>query len=119
MAKFVARTLAKLIAQGWLNVSLGADATFTLQTELDPPLEFQWNFNGIPLAGETNSTLTITNVQRENIGPYTVFLTIGATGLAFRAPAATLAGPLVILQQGRTAHRRYVKSEIDPDNPLL
>jgi hypothetical protein len=47
-----------------LNAQMGADVTFTLETALDPPLEFQWRFNGNPLAGETNGTLTIANAQR-------------------------------------------------------
>ncbi len=87
------------IVPAWLNVAAGATATFTLQTDLEPPLEFQWNLNGISLPVETNSTLTITNVQRENIGAYTVFLRVGPAGLAFTPPGAMLAGPPVILQQ--------------------
>jgi len=82
-----------------LNAPMGSNVTFTLQTDLDPPLEFQWRFNGVPIAGETNATLSFTNVQKESAGIYTVSLTNSATGLSFTTLGATLLGPLSIAQQ--------------------
>jgi hypothetical protein len=38
------------------------------------PLSYQWRLNGFDLIGETNSTLTITNVQIANGGDYTVVI---------------------------------------------
>jgi hypothetical protein len=43
----------------------GGSATFS----------YQWQFDGTNIAGGTNSTLTITNVQSANAGTYTVILT--------------------------------------------
>jgi hypothetical protein len=36
---------------------------------------YQWNFNGAPLAGATNSSLTLNSVQPGNAGNYSVVLT--------------------------------------------
>jgi hypothetical protein len=33
---------------------------------------YQWLFNGIPMQGETSSTLILSNVQSSNLGPYSV-----------------------------------------------
>lgn len=41
-------------------------------------LTYQWMFNGTNLAGETTSTLAITNVQSINVGAYTVLVTNSA-----------------------------------------
>jgi len=35
-----------------------------------PNLDCQWLFNGVPLAGETNFSLTVSNVQPANLGHY-------------------------------------------------
>ena len=37
-----------------------------------PSLAYQWRFDGAPIAGATNRTLTITNAQATNYGSYTV-----------------------------------------------
>src|SRR5439155_590369 len=36
------------------------------------PLFYQWLFNGQPIPGATNTTLTVSNVQADNVGNYTV-----------------------------------------------
>jgi hypothetical protein len=82
-----------------LNPPAGTTATFTLQTDFEPPLHWQWNLNGVALSGETNGELVITNLQREHAGNYTVSITNLLTGFAYTTPAASLGGPLIILQQ--------------------
>jgi len=44
----------------------------------DPPLSYQWRRNEMDLAGKTDSTLTLTNVQATNAGTYTVVVSSGA-----------------------------------------
>jgi hypothetical protein len=53
-----------------------ATASFTPGiSSFNPPVRYQWFFNGSLLAGATNSTLTYTNVQLANEGLYTVGVT--------------------------------------------
>ena len=44
------------------------DAVFNVTAEGQPPLDYQWHFNGLPIAGATSSTLRLTNVQPTNAG---------------------------------------------------
>jgi alpha-tubulin suppressor-like RCC1 family protein len=39
-----------------------------------PPLAFQWNLEGMPVARATNASLTITNAQSTNAGNYTLVI---------------------------------------------
>lgn len=50
----------------------GINANFSVTAVGTPPLSYQWQFNGTNLPGATNLSLTITNVQGENLGPYRV-----------------------------------------------
>jgi len=65
---------------GWGNQNDASitpnDATNVVAVSADgiPPLSYQWNKNGIDLAGETNSNLTILHVQPAYAGEYTVYV---------------------------------------------
>jgi len=50
------------------------------------PWAYQWRFNGGNVSGATNATLTITNVQAANTGPYSVVIT-NASGVVTSSPA--------------------------------
>jgi hypothetical protein len=56
------------------EVAFGQNATFTVQVSSAPgePVLFQWYFNGKAISGETSSSLTIPNVQIEDLGKYYV-----------------------------------------------
>ena len=74
----------------------GGSATFSVQA-LPPPLIYQWQSNGVPIIGATNSTLTLLNVQDSFAASYNVTvsnsygstnssqatLTVGIAGVAF------------------------------------
>jgi hypothetical protein len=81
------------------EVQAGQPATFAVVATLEPPLEFQWKFNGVALPHETNSILTIMAVQASDAGAYAVTVNQPATGLSFDARAAQLTGPVIITQQ--------------------
>ncbi|HEV2452829.1 MAG TPA: immunoglobulin domain-containing protein [Verrucomicrobiae bacterium] len=64
------------------------------------PLNYQWYFGGLPLAGQTNAVLTISNAQLTNAGAYTVVAsnaagTVSSTGatLSVRALSVAISGP--------------------------
>jgi hypothetical protein len=65
---------------------VGSNATFTVTASGDPPLTYQWSFNGTNLAGATSNVLTLTNVQLTNAGTYVVVVTNGI-GSVTSAPA--------------------------------
>jgi Concanavalin A-like lectin/glucanases superfamily/Immunoglobulin domain len=55
-----------------LTLGVGANAQFNVAATGIPPLTYQWRFNEANLAGATNSSLTISNIQPLNAGSYTV-----------------------------------------------
>ncbi|HEY2951645.1 MAG TPA: immunoglobulin domain-containing protein, partial [Verrucomicrobiae bacterium] len=60
-------TVPQDIAQG-----SGNSVTLTATATGDAPLSYQWRFNGQNLPGETNSILSLSNIQRANSGIYQV-----------------------------------------------
>jgi hypothetical protein len=60
------------------SVSLGAFLTNSVTaTTTNPPLSYQWQLDSIPLAGATNASLVLTNIQTTNAGSYVVTVTDG------------------------------------------
>jgi outer membrane protein assembly factor BamB len=52
--------------------AFGETATFDVRATGSAPLNYQWLFNDTPIAGETQSTLSLPNVQSGHAGKYTV-----------------------------------------------
>jgi hypothetical protein len=50
----------------------GSNAVFSVSAAGSTPITYAWRFNGTNIAGATNSTLTITNVQASQQGLYSV-----------------------------------------------
>src|SRR5450432_265832 len=60
------------------SVSLGVFLTNSITaTTTNPPLSYQWQLDTIPLAGATNASLVLTNIQTTNAGYYVVTVTDG------------------------------------------
>jgi hypothetical protein len=59
--------------KNWTN-AVGTTATFSVEVLGTEPLSYQWRFNGMSLVGETNATLTLTNVRPDYAGIYTVLV---------------------------------------------
>jgi hypothetical protein len=55
-------------------VGLGLNAVFSPEAAGNPPLSYQWSFDGTNLAGETNLSLSLTNVQLSQSGGYSVVI---------------------------------------------
>ena len=68
------------------------------------PLGFQWSLNGATLAGATNSTLGLTNVQSTNAGTYTATVSnpFGATVNSNAILTVDLLPVIVIQPQSQT-----------------
>jgi outer membrane protein assembly factor BamB len=66
-----------------LSVSLGANATFRVQTTEIQGISFQWYFNETMLQGVTNASLTVSNVTTAQAGDYTVVVTQGGLSQTF------------------------------------
>jgi hypothetical protein len=56
---------------------LGANVTLAVTASGTAPLNYQWTFNGLPLADQTASTLTLNNIQSGQLGDYAVTVTNG------------------------------------------
>jgi poly(3-hydroxybutyrate) depolymerase len=71
--------------QNWA-LELGANSSFEVTASGAEPLSFQWRLNGRDLPGETRPTLSLTNLQPEDGGDYTVVVT-NEHGTATSEPA--------------------------------
>ena len=58
------------------SVVAGGDASFTVQATGTGPLLYRWRHNNAALAGQTNATLNLTNVQSADAGAYTVTIRV-------------------------------------------
>ena len=77
----------------------GTNVSFTVLTAGSLPISLQWRFHGTNVAGATNYTLTISNVQFAAAGTYQVVVT-NAYGALTSAPAnLILQSPPVINNQ--------------------
>lgn len=68
-----------------LSLSIGATATFRVAaTTTNGPITYQWRHQDTPLPNATNASLTLTNIQRADAGPYSVAVAdaVGTTNSA-------------------------------------
>jgi uncharacterized repeat protein (TIGR03806 family) len=76
------------------TVNTGSNITFTVQATGTAPLSYQWKFNGANIAGATNSSLSLLNVQTNNSGTYAVTIS-NAGGSVTSANAVLTVNPPV------------------------
>lgn len=69
-----------------VSVSAGSSATFSVIATGTPAPTYQWQKDGVALSGQTNSTLTLSNVQSSNAGNYAVVVS-NAAGIVTSSPA--------------------------------
>jgi hypothetical protein len=70
----------------------GGNVTFAASVNGNPPLQYTWLLNSTVIAGATNATLNLTNVQATNAGFYTLIVT-NATGSLTSSPVSLLVYP--------------------------
>ena len=56
-------------------IQSGSNVSFAVTADGSMPLNYQWQFNGQNLAGQTAASLSLTNVQFANAGGYSVIVT--------------------------------------------
>src|SRR5207302_1668743 len=81
------------------TVAAGANATFTVAATGDPPLTYQWLFEGAPIAGATDASLTLTNVQAFDAGNYALLVSNpGGSVISSNAVLTVISPPVIFLQ---------------------
>jgi hypothetical protein len=81
------------------TVQWGSTFTLTVGVDGSGPYTYQWSFDGNPIAGATNISLTISNVQFTNAGTYTVVVSDSSGGRS-SASGTIYVSPKLIIQRG-------------------
>ncbi len=68
----------------------GTNVTLSVAASGTAPLRYQWRFNGVNLAGATDSSLPINNVQAVNVGAYDAVVSNSFGGVQSTAAILTL-----------------------------
>jgi hypothetical protein len=82
-----------------LTVVQGDDASFFVTAAGTPPLNYQWRFNGAPVAGETATNYTRVNAQAGDAGGYSVVITNIAGAITSTVASLTVNLPPEITAQ--------------------
>ena len=77
-----------------ITVAAGSDAAFFVRASGQPPLAFQWKFNGAIIPGATSSNCTIASVQLTNAGNYIVMVSNSYASIASSTVFLSVLGPL-------------------------
>jgi hypothetical protein len=85
------------------SVTAGTNALFIVVAGGEEPLLFQWRFEGFDLFGETNDTLTVTNVQAIDAGHYDVVIENDEGSVTSRAALLSVTLPPTITMQPTNA----------------
>ncbi len=89
--------------------AIGDNVTFQVSAVGAGAITYQWRFNGTDLAGKTGDKLTLSNVQTNQAGEYSVAVSSDAGCSAISGALLTVTetkpppGPLTIARNGNTA----------------
>lgn len=74
------------------SVAVGGNVTFTVTVSGTPAPTLQWRKDGVNLAGQTASTLSLTNVQLDDAGDYSVVATNAEGSVTSNVATLTVTG---------------------------
>ncbi len=77
------------------SVNVGQSVTFTALASGTRPLSYQWQYNGLNLAGETGTNLTMNFVTTNNAGNYDVIVGNSAGSVTSAVVSLTVVVPVV------------------------
>jgi len=83
-----------------LRIPHGQGASMFAQVDGIPLLHYQWFFNGAPLTGETNATLTFASVQPGNSGTYSIIVSNNAGSVTGVVATLEVIAPSLRIETG-------------------
>ncbi len=96
----------------------GGSATFSVGADGQLPIYYQWWFNATNLlSGQTNATLTISNVQPANVGIYSVIVSNESGSLTSSNAFLTIVSPGVDDDGDGLSNELEIQWGTDPLNP--
>lgn len=90
-APFLAPWPTNLVVFAGDNVALSANASG------QPPMSYQWQYNGAPLSGDTNWVLSFTNIQTGSAGNYRVIVSNGAGAVTNETALTVIVRPDILV----------------------
>jgi hypothetical protein len=88
-----------LVPPASLTTNTGATVTFAVTAQGTGLLRYQWRFNQVPIAGATNRSLLLTNVQTADAGSYTVVVQDSVGSVTSPPASLSVVAPVVIISQ--------------------
>ena len=82
----------------------GSNVTFSVIAQGNGVLTYQWRWNGTNLAGGTNATLLLTNLQPTQSGAYAVLVSDELGSLLSAAATLTIASPPLVVSQPQSTN---------------
>jgi uncharacterized repeat protein (TIGR03803 family) len=81
------------------TVVAGSNAVFSVPSDGAPLLSYQWQFGGANIAGATNSSLVISNVQKQQLGEYRVVISNPVGSVRSSIASLSLGTSVVLTRQ--------------------
>lgn len=99
------------------TVRAGGKVLFAVTDIGTPPLGYQWRKNGQNLAGQTATSLSLTNVQFANAGGYSVIVTNGYGAATSTVAQLTVYTNLALTQTNRAPTTNEIGKSTIPTDP--
>jgi hypothetical protein len=87
---FDSSALSILVPPKDQTVEAGNPASFSVLVSGIPPFAYQWQHNGVALAGATSSQLTLPSTSTNDVGSYSVVVTNGYSSLTSSSAQLTV-----------------------------